>query len=406
MNKFNKKSVSKENLFNGDDGIEISVLLTLIENSNYYKDILEYFNIKANDNSKINIKGAKTLFTVIKKLDEKYSKQDLVSNLSDINFDYEKGFAVQFNNLTTNPYLANLKINFLKATPIHSGERDFFSNLYEIDKYASKLIKSKFTDILDQNLALLKTKGEHSKKYRLIHDSEDNTFYLRAIVSEDRYQNYDNGLTVVIALLKLHFEMISTNVIYDLYSFEYNESFIRMFFKTSETVELKGVGFLENAIQVSNDEIKREALKFSNVCSIIFEDAKNAEQRLVIKPKDIKSKVLSITHGTGPKKAFKNLENFTQAKENFTSLYKEIEIITKLKDHNQIVHLVKSKIENSNTVEIKKYKEELKKVLLIEIKTTTQLLETFNKLIFLEGLEIDAKEYLRYLIYEALINRK
>ncbi len=406
MNKFNKKSVSKENLFNGDDGIEISVLLTLIENSNYYKDILEYFNIKANDNSKINIKGAKTLFTVIKKLDEKYSKQDLVSNLSDINFDYEKGFAVQFNNLTTNPYLANLKINFLKATPIHSGERDFFSNLYEIDKYASKLIKSKFTDILDQNLALLKTKGEHSKKYRLIHDSEDNTFYLRAIVSEDRYQNYDNSLTVVIALLKLHFEMISTNVIYDLYSFEYNESFIRMFFKTSETVELKGVGFLENAIQVSNDEIKREALKFSNVCSIIFEDAKNAEQRLVIKPKDIKSKVLSITHGTGPKKAFKNLENFTQAKENFTSLYKEIEIITKLKDHNQIVHLVKSKIENSNTVEIKKYKEELKKVLLIEIKTTTQLLETFNKLIFLEGLEIDAKEYLRYLIYEALINRK
>ena len=406
MNKFNKKSVSKENLFNGDDGIEISVLLTLIENSNYYKDILEYFNIKANDNSKINIKGAKTLFTVIKKLDEKYSKQDLVSNLSDINFDYEKGFAVQFNNLTANPYLANLKINFLKATPIHSGERDFFSNLYEIDKYASKLIKSKFTDILDQNLALLKTKGEHSKKYRLIHDSEDNTFYLRAIVSEDRYQNYDNSLTVVIALLKLHFEMISTNVIYDLYSFEYNESFIRMFFKTSETVELKGVGFLENAIQVSNDEIKREALKFSNVCSIIFEDAKNAEQRLVIKPKDIKSKVLSITHGTGPKKAFKNLENFTQAKENFTSLYKEIEIITKLKDHNQIVHLVKSKIENSNTVEIKKYKEELKKVLLIEIKTTTQLLETFNKLIFLEGLEIDAKEYLRYLIYEALINRK
>lgn len=406
MNKFNKKSISKENFFLGDDGIDISVLLTLIENSDYYKNILEYFNIEANDNYKINIKGAKTLFTVIKKLDEKFSKQDLVSNLTDINFDYEKGFAIQFNNLTTNPYLANLEINSLKATPIHSGERDFFSNLYEIDKYASKLIKSKFTDILDQNLTLLKTKGEHSKKYRLIHDIEDNTFYLRAIVSEDRYQNYDNSLTVVIALLKLHFEMKATNVIYDLHSFEYNESFIRMFFKTSETVELKGVGFLENAIQVSNDEIKREALKFSTVCSIIFEDTKNAEQRLVIKPKDIKSKVLSITHGTGPKKAFNNLEDFTQAKENFSSLYKEIETITKLKDHNQIVHLVKSKIENSNTVEIKKYKEELKKVLLIEIKTTTQLLETFNKLIFLEGLEIDAIEYLRYLIYEALINRK
>jgi hypothetical protein len=406
MDKFKKQSINKENFFPVDDGIEISILLTLVEKSDYYKNILEYFDIDAKNNSKINVKGAKTLFTVIKKLNQRYIKEDLISNLNDINFDYEKGFAVQFNNLTGNQYLANLEINSLKATPIHSGERDFFSHLYEIDKYASKLIKNKFNDILDQNLALLKTKGEHVKKYRLIHDNEENTFYFRAIVSEDRYQNYDNSLTVVIALLKLHFEMIATDVIYDLHFFEYNESFIRMFFKTSETKQLKGVGFLENALQVSNDEIKREALKFSNVCSIIFEDTKNAEQRLVIKPKDIKSKVLSITHGTGPKKAFKNLEDFTQAKENFTSLYKEIETITKLKDHNQIVHLVKSKIQNSNTVEIKKYKEELKKLLLFEIKTTTQLLETFNKLIFLEGLEIDAKEYLRYILYEALIDRR
>jgi len=37
---------------------------------------------------------------------------------------------------------------------------------------------------------------------------------------------------------------------------------------------------------------------------------------------------------------------------------------------------------------------------------TTQLLETFNKLMHLGGLEIDAKEYLRYLIYEALFNRR
>ncbi len=406
MDKFSKQSINKENFFPVDDGIEIGVLLTLIEKSDYYKNILEYFNIDAKNNSKINVKGAKTLFTVIKKLNEKYIKEDLTSNLNDINFNYEKGFAIQFNNLAGNQYLTNLEINSLKATPIHSGERDFFSNLYEIDKYASKLIKNKFNDILDQNLALLKTKGEHVKKYRLIHDIEDNTFYFRAIVSEDRYQNYDNSLTVVVALLKLHFEMIATDVIYDLDFFEYNESFIRMFFKTSETKELKGVGFLENALQVSNDEIKREALKFSNVCSIIFEDSKNNKQSLFIKPKDIKTKVLSITHGTGPTKAFKNLEDFVKSKENFSNLYREIEAITKLKDHNQIVHLVRSKIDNSNTVEIKKFKDDLMKILLIEIKNTTQLLETFNKLMFLEGLEIDAKEYLRYLIYEALINRK
>ena len=95
-----------------------------------------------------------------------------------------------------------------------------------------------------------------------------------------------------------------------------------------------------------------------------------------------------------------------KSKENFESLFKEIESITKIKDHNQIVYLVKSKIDNSNTVEIKKFKQELLKALLVEVRTTVQLLETFNKLMFLEGLEIDAKEYLRFLLYEALITRK
>ena len=67
---------------------------------------------------------------------------------------------------------------------------------------------------------------------------------------------------------------------------------------------------------------------------------------------------------------------------------------------------MRTKIENSTTESIKKSKEDLKKVLLKDIKNTTQLLETFNKLMLLDGLEIDAKEYLRYIIYEALIERK
>lgn len=179
-----------------------------------------------------------------------------------------------------------------------------------------------------------------------------------------------------------------------------------MYFRTSETKELKGVGFLENILQISNDEIKREALRFSNICSIWFTSSNNESQNLFIKPKDVKSRVLSITHGTGPKKAFQNLENFVKSKEIFEELSKEIESITKIRSHNQIVHLVKSKIEKSNTEEVKKYKDELIKLLYKDVKTTTQLLETFNKLMLLEGLEIEAKEYLRYLIYEALIERK
>lgn len=405
MDKFRKKSVEKNDFFNGDDGIEINKLLELIKESEYYSNIIEHFQLNEDDQTKINIPGAKTLFNVLSSSNKKLRKVDINVELQDIFFDYSSKFGILFKNIQENDYLNRINITSLKAYTIHSAEKDFFANLYEIDKYASILLKNDFKDILDTNLELLKQKKQHKKKYRLIHDTVDNLFFLRAIVSTDRYYNYDNALTAVITLLKLHFETLSTKVKYELNFFEYNESFLRLYFKTSEVKEIKGIGHLENTLLVSNDEIKREALRFSNICTIRFVASNNEEQRLLIKPKDVKTKVLTITHGMGVEKAFLNLEDFDKLNQNFEQLFKEVETITKIKEHNQIVHLVRDKIINSNTDEIKKFKYELTKILLIDIKTTTQLLEIFNKLIYLEGLEIDAKEYLRYLIYEALINR-
>lgn len=407
MEKFNKRELKQESFLSNDDGIEINKLLSLINNHEYYSNILSYFKIDKDSQEKINIKGAKTLYTILKSIDENYKKIDLKTNLQDIYFDYTKGFSIRFSDLSSSNYFNETVREEIIATPIHSAERDFFSNLYEIDRYASKLIASKYNDILDKNLELLKSKNKHVRKYRLLHDSKEDKFYLRAIISEDRYFDYNNSIAFVVALLKLHFEAATqSNINYELYLCEYNESFIRMYFRTSETKELKGIGFLENILQISNDEIKREAFRFSSICSIWFTNSHNENQNLFIKPRDVKSRVLSITHGTGPNKAFQNLEDFVKSKEIFEELSKEIEGIAKIKSHNQIVHLVKSKIEKSNTVEIKKYKDDLIKLLYKDVKTTTQLLEIFNKLMLLKGLEIDAKEYLRYLIYEALVERR
>ena len=406
MNKFSKKNIDKTDFFAGDDGITIDNLLLLIKESKYYQNVLNYFQIEENDTTKINIPGSKTLFTILNSSNKKLRKEDIKVELQNIKFDYSSKFGIVFNNIQENEYLKNKNINSLKAYPIHSAQKDFFSNLYDLDKYASKLLNNGFKDILDYNLELLKQKKEHQRKYRLIHDTEVDIFYLRAIVSTDRYYNYDNAFTVVIALLKLHLEMLTSKVDYELQFFEYNDSFLRLYFKTSELKELKGIGYLENTLLVSNDEIKREALRFSNICTIRYVDSNKNEQRLFIKPKDIKTKVITIPHGTGVEKAFLNFDDFVKSTENFEKLFKEVETITKIQNHNQIVHLVKSKINNSNTDEIKKFKSELTKVLLVDIKTTTQLLETFNKLVFLEGLEIDAKEYLRYILYEALIDRR
>lgn len=346
------------------------------------------------------------MFTILRSIHRDYEKVDLLSDLKDIYFDYNDGFKIKFSNTSSNSYFEKNDITELSASPIHSGERDFFTNLFEIDKYAKQLISRGHKDILNNNLEMLKSKEDFVKRYRLMHKKADNSFYLRAIISKGRYYNYDNNLTFVIALLKLHFEKIKSGVHYHLSLAEYNDSYLRLYFRTSELKSLKGIGYIQNTLLVSNDEIKREALRFSTVCSINFQTSKDNEERMFIKPKDIKTKILSITHGTGPERAFSNLEDFVKSKDIFQNLCDEIESIVKIKDHNQIVHLVRMKIENSTTDAIKNFRGELRKVLLKDVKTTTQLLQIFNKLMLLEGLEIDAKEYLRYVIYQALVEKK
>lgn len=407
MNKFSKKSIFLNEYYDNDSGIQLNTLLTLIKDHPYHSKILSYFNITPNSDIFIAIPGAQTLFSILTSINQSFIKEDIVSSLQNISFDHSNQFSIVFRNIEAEKLFKDSKKSTIVAQPIHSAQVDFFKNVYDINKYASKLLSLGYKDILDANLDLLKTKKEHKRKYRLLHEIETDLYYLRAIVSEKRYYDYNNNIAFIIALLKLYTEMQNSDIKYELSICEYNQSFISMYFKTTDFKELKGIGYLENTLQISNDELKREALRFSSLCTISFQGKNKEEQKLFIKPKDIKSKVLTITHGTGVNKAFDNLEDFVKSKEIFENLYQEIATITKIKDHGQIVHLVKSKIQNATSEDIKKYKHELLKPLIYNtIKTTTELLETFNKLILLEGLEIDAKEYLRYLIYEALINRK
>ena len=59
-------------------------------------------------------------------------------------------------------------------------------------------------------------------------------------------------------------------------------------------------------------------------------------------------------------------------------------------------------MDNSNTLEVKNFKQELNKVLILEVKKTTDNLVRFNNSFFLDGLEKDSKAYKKYLIYESL----
>lgn len=179
-----------------------------------------------------------------------------------------------------------------------------------------------------------------------------------------------------------------------------------MFFDSTGEKELEGIGYVKNIVEISNDEIKREALRFSGVCTISYDNSKQKNE-IYIKPKDVKSKILTIKHNQKPNNGLKSLTDFENVDKVHNELYEDIKAIKNIKNTEQIKFLVRRKIDNAKNDDIKRFKASILNEL---TKTTTKniidLLNVFNNIQVLANEDIEASEYLRYVIYEALINRK
>lgn len=406
MEKFRKKTIKKENISTSDMGIKVKDLINLVEKNEFTNKLLDLLNFESIKDEFIEIKGAKTLFNVQNSINKRFKKEDLTSSLGDISLYTSKDFSVNFSNLVGSDYFKDLKLSKISTVPIYSAQRDFFSGLFQMDKYASKLISKGYKDIVTTNLNLLKDIHQTTKKYRILHDKAEDLFYLRAIISLNNYHNYDNNIAIVVGLVTLHNEMKKGKITYDLKLCEYNESFIRMFFESSEVTTLKKVGSVKNIIEVSNDEIKREALKFSGVCSIIF-TYKDDEKELFIKPSEIKSKILAIKHNQVPKTAVEELGNIKNSEKVHNELFDDISKISEIKNPEQIKFLIKRKVEKAKSEEIKKYKNEiLRELTNNSVSNIIELLNVFKKIELLANEDIETTEYLRFIIYQALIDKR
>jgi hypothetical protein len=407
MENFKKKYINIENISELDLGIKVSDLIKIVSLNELSSKIFDLLNIEEIKNEFIAIKGAKTLVDNQVSLNKRFKKEDLQSSLENISLYNDKKFSINFNNIQNNEYFADLKLKNISTIPIYSAKRDFFSGLFQMDKYATKLIDRGYQDIIETNLKLIKEKHKSIKKYRILHDRSEDLFYSRAIISVNNYFDYNNNVAVVVGLISLHNEMKKAKIEYKLKRCEYNESFIRMFFESSGEKKLDKIGYIKNIIEISNDEIKREALRFSGVCSIIFKDKENNDKELFIKPHEIKSKILSIKHNQIPKTAVQELANIDKADNIHSELFNDISKIANIKDVEQIKFIIRNKIEKVKTEEVKRYKIEIVKELnSCNVTNIIQLLTVFNKIHLLANEDIEATEYLRYIIYQALIEKK
>lgn len=401
-----KKRITEKEIKSDDIGIKVSDLIKLLDpKETLTAELLSKLNISEIKDEFIPIKGSQALFNSQLSIKKIIEKQDLVSTLENVTFFNQDEFTINFHNIDDSGKFPNVK-NIL-AYPIYSAQRDFFNSLFGMDKYAKNLIENNHKDIVVKNLELLKSVKKIEKKYRLLYHKTDEKYYLRAIVSKDNYFDYNNSVAVVIGLLTLFEEMKNSGgMVYSLKLCEYNESNIRMIFDTSETKEIEGIGFVRNIIEVSNDEIKREALKFYGICSIIYNERSKSGE-IFIKPTDVQSKIFSIKHNQKASTAIPILAEIKNAKNIHDELYNDILDIKKIKNTEQIKFLVKRKIENSKNEDIKKFQNKIfNELTLTSTKNILDLLKLFDKVQILAEEDIEASEYLRFVFYEALMKRK
>lgn len=382
-------------------------MISLVQGNEIGNALLNLLNVDSIKNEFIEIPNATALVEFQKKINERFHKEDIESSLEDMSLYSSNGdFSINFNNLASNRYFETLGISNICTAPIYSARNDFFSELYQMDRYATQLIQNGYRDIVEMNWERLKQVTSFKKNYRILHDLEDNDFSLRAITSTKQYHNYDNNIAIVIALLTLHNEMKGGAIKFRLSEFIINESFIKMFFESSEKMPLEGIGYVKNFIEVSNDEIKREALRFSGACSICFSDGQNIQGDLYIQPQEISTKILSIRHSVKPQTANQELAGIANSKKIHAELFEDIKTIKNIQKPEQIKVLLQQKIENAKREDIGNHKMQLQEILKQSASNIFQLLNIFSKIAVFAKEDVGVTEYLRIAIYEALIKRK
>lgn len=405
MANFGTSHFSGKDIPEDDKGVNVEEVLALIKSNKFYDPLVALLNINEIIDEKIEIPGAKLLVSKIRAKNEEFEKFDLPFDFNNLTFKEDEEFIIKFNNIEDEDKIKVIgDINF-DCKLKYSSKSDFFDGNFSMSKYANKLIKSGNGDLVFKNLELIKElylKSKPPKRvYRILKDKEG-FFYLRAIVSS-LYNNYDNNITVLVGLIALHREMKSKNVKFSLDSCEYNESYIKAFFRKEGNNVINNVGKVVSIIEISNDEIKREPLKFSLLTSIIFGD--DDSDKIYIKPRNVKYIISSIRHNLLPEKTIAELSTFSDYVEKENDIYKDLKKISKIKSPDQIRHLIYTKIDKTRQSELKSKNNRLLGILGKRIDTMYELLELLNK-VNLIAEDIDAREYLRYLIYDVLTNKK
>lgn len=393
-----------------DDGIKVKRLLELIDGHKYCDELVKLFDFKSQVNEYIAIPGAKRLVKTIIEKDEEFKKFDIESKLCDVEFEdiYDSNtIKLTFNNIEKPEVLEITNSSTIEAETIYSSKSDFFGK-FALNRFVDFCFNQGNKPQVGKTLDDLKDyyTGEKDKlrRYRIVKDKEDK-YFVRAITSIKHYRDYNIRIAVFIALMSLHKRMRTQNEKYKVSFCEYNESNLRMYFEQDGYKIIEGVGKARFVLEVVNGEIKKDSLRFSGVYAIEFDKADEEEQsRIYIKPRNYKSRILTISHLFTLPTALEEMKNLDNMLLIETELFDDIKSIAKIKKPDEIRHLLFKKLKHSRNAKLSSYKEKLGE-LNLKIDSIHDLLKLLQKADLIVS-DLEAKEYLKYIVYDILVQRK
>lgn len=405
MSKFYKDYLSWSDLEKDQKFLKISDCIELISESEFKPDLFKLFDIDKIKDQIVPIQGLSEVVKSIIYRDKKYEKIDITSHISNtacVKNDHDSNISLLFKKV---PSLGD---NSILAEAIYNTKKEYLEGGYKLDKFANFCIVHDCFHLVTENIESLNDKfkdsDSHLKNYRLL-KNDDGQYFVRAITSVNSYHDYNIRFSLFVTIIALSQLIKQNDESFQITRCEYSESFIRLFVKKNTTVKLTGIGELSFVLEMSNDEIKREAFKFSGLFNLSMID--NGKQRnLYLKPKKIKTKLISIKHNFKPETVISSLKGLSDFIKNAESeMIEDIKDLHKVSNPDLLRFALLRRIERSSNSELGVYKDTIQKELNKKIYKISELLILMDKVDEVV-IDLEVKEYLRYLFYDILMTKK
>ena len=406
MNIVKRKSLKSipENSSKGE-GVLVKEALKLISKSKYRDEIYSTFKIEDIENEFIEIKGARSLVEGLIDSDEECLKIDIDSELNNVNlhkFTDESEIVLELLNIENKDLFLKFNKDYVLGESIYSVKSDYLNEMFHAEKYLDFCKSKKYEDIIDVNIKMLNEKSKQDKrkkKFRLLIDNQDK-IYIRGITSVESYKDYNLRMSLFIALIELHKLIKYNSHSYYVDGYSYTESNLKVTFKSNQFRSVSDDIKLGFALELVNDEIRREAVKFNGVFTIFMGDAE-----VYINP-ETRSSIASFSHSTNidtfKEKLNELHERLDQFIEDTVEDAKKIKILSRpdlFREHLQF------KIQNSKNSDFNLlYRDNVKKLLTGKVNTIFELAEIFKRIdLLIEDDHVSSLDFWRYKLYQVLV---